>query len=116
MPRINAVPKYHNKKVMIDGHWFDSKREAAYYSELKMLKMARVVADIELQPVFELQPGFKRDGKKVLPITYRADFKVTYTDGRIQVIDVKGMRTQQYILRKKMLLFKYPEIDFVEVR
>lgn len=111
-----AQPKYHNKKVEVDGHWFDSKREASYYNELKLRQRIGEIAEIELQPKFVLQPGFKRNGKKILPITYKADFKVTYPDGRVQVIDVKGMLTQQYILRKKMLLFKYPEIDFLEVR
>ena len=106
--------KYGAKQVIIDGHVFPSKAEARKYVELKLLWRAGEVLEIELQPKFELQPGFRHQGKAILPITYTADFRVTYADGRVEVIDVKGVRTQQYQLRKKMLLYRYPEINFIE--
>lgn len=108
--------KYNARKVEIDGITFDSQKEAAKYAELKLLQQAGEVKEIELQPVFELQPGFRdKDGVYVRPITYRADFKVTWKDGRVQVIDVKGYRTKDYQIKKKLFLAKYPDVEFLEV-
>ena len=108
--------KYGAKKTTIGDIIFPSQAEAQYYTELKLLQRAREVVEIELQPKYTLQPGFTHRGRKIQPITYTADFRVTYADGRVEVVDVKGVRTQQYQLRKKMLLFRYPEIDFREVK
>ncbi len=107
--------KYHNKKVVIDGITFDSKKEGNYYCELKILKMAGKVKDFEMQVPFELQPKFKHDGKTIRAIKYVADFVVNYPDGRQVVIDTKGFRTKDYLLKRKMLLYKYPDIVFEEV-
>ncbi|SMB95469.1 Protein of unknown function [Desulfonispora thiosulfatigenes DSM 11270] len=107
--------KYGSRKKEIDGITFDSVKEARKYSELKLLKRAGEIKDFELQPEFELQPGYRnKDGKKIRPITYRADFKVIYPNDKIEYIDTKGFRTKEYLLKKKMLLFKYPDINFVE--
>lgn len=110
--------KYKARKTVVDGISFDSRKEANKYCELKLLKQAGVIADFELQPEFELQPGYQdREGKWVRPIVYRADFKVTYPDGREVVIDVKpskDFQTKEYRLKKKMLLYHYPDLIFEE--
>ena len=107
--------KYRSRKVTVDDIVFDSKKEALKYEELKLLKRAGEITEFELQPKFVLQEGFRHKGKAIRPITYTADFKITYPDGRIVILDTKGVRTQQYVLRKKMLLYKYrDEIEFVE--
>lgn len=62
-----------------------------------------------------MQEGFRYKGKMVRPIKYIADFLVKYSDGREEVVDVKGMRTDVYKLKKKLLLHQYPEIDFKEI-
>jgi len=77
--------------------------------------MAGEIATIELQPKFILQEGFRSNGKKYQPITYIADFQLGYSDGSIEIIDTKGYRTKEYQLKKKLLLFKYPNINFKEV-
>lgn len=107
--------KYGNKKAEADGIVFDSKKERNYYCELKMLKMAGQIKDFDLQAVFELQPSFKYKGKTIRAIKYIADFVITYPDGKTEVIDTKGYRTKDYILKRKMLLHKYPDINFKEV-
>ena len=107
--------KYGNKKAEADGIVFDSKKERNYYCELKMLKMARQIKDFDLQVPFELLPSFKHKGKTIRGIKYIADFVVTYSDGKTEVIDTKGYRTRDYILKRKMLLHKYPDINFKEV-
>ena len=111
-PREN---KYHNAKCEADGIVFDSVLEKNYYCELKMRRMAGEIKDFELQVPFILQPSFKRNGKTERAIKYIADFVVHYPDGHKQVVDTKGMRTEMFKLKRKMLLYKYPDIDFLEV-
>ena len=107
--------KYHNKKTEVEGHLFDSKKEVAEYKDLLLLQRGGLVETIELQPEFVLQDGYRdAQGKWVRPIVYRADFRVKYADGREVVIDTKGCRTQVYAMKKKMLLRRYPELNFVE--
>lgn len=106
--------KYNAIRTTIDGITFDSQREADYYAELKLLLKAGVITRIDLQPEFILQPEFKYRGKKYRPIIYRADFKVYYHDGREEIVDVKGHKTKEYQLKKKLLLEQYPEIIFRE--
>ncbi len=106
------MSKFHNKKTIIDGILFDSQMESHYYLYLKELKEQGVVVDFKLQPVFILQEGFYKDGKKIRPIQYIADFEVTYNDGHVEIIDVKGKLTDTFLIKRKMLLYKYRDIDF----
>lgn len=98
--------KYGNRKTVIDGHTFDSKREAARYGVLKLLERTGTITDLELQPRFELIPKQRRDdGRPERACEYVADFR--YTDARTgqQVIeDAKGMRTRDYIMKRKLML------------
>lgn len=114
LPGTESKLKYGNRVTEVDGIRFDSEKEADYYWQLHWLMREGTVKEVELQPKFVLQPGYKRDGKKIRPIIYRADFKVTEADGHIYYVDTKGMRTQVYLIKKKMLLYKYPDIDFRE--
>lgn len=108
--------KYNSSKTSIGCLTFDSKKEANYYEQLLMLKHAGIVKDIVLQKDFTLQEAFtKENGERIRAIRYRCDFAVKYADGHEEIIDVKGKRTKEYILKKKMLLEKYPDIDFKEV-
>ena len=52
-------------------------KEAKYYEDLLWHHPAGAVKSIELQPEFVLQPGYEVAGKKIRPIIYRADFKMT---------------------------------------
>lgn len=107
--------KYRNKPTLIDGIVFDSKKEADFYCELKVQKMAGEVLSFERQVVFELQPKYKYGKSTIRAIKYIADFVVSYKDGSVEIVDVKGMKTQVYNLKKKMLLYKHPEYKFREV-
>lgn len=73
------------------------------------------IKSFELQPEFILQEGFTHQGVKHRPIKYRADFKVFYPDGRVEIVDVKGKRTKEYQIKKKLLLKKHSGIWFTEV-
>ncbi|EPF1989239.1 DUF1064 domain-containing protein [Listeria monocytogenes] len=99
--------KYNAKKVVIDNIKFDSKAEAAYYHQLKLLKMSGEVVSFDLQPEFILQDSFVKNGKKYHAIKYRADFLVRYKDGHEELIDVKGMLTNEFILKRKLFEMRY---------
>lgn len=114
------MSKYHVSPVAertIHGYTFDSKAEMHRYLELAMCQRAGEIEDLELQPEYVLLDGYVRNGKKVRPIVYCADFR--YLDlrtNRIIVEDVKGAQTAVYKLKKKMLLARYPDINFREVK
>ncbi|MBC2114728.1 DUF1064 domain-containing protein [Listeria innocua] len=105
--QTNTRSKYNAKKVVIDNIKFDSKAEAAYYQQLKLLKMSGEVVSFDLQPEFILQDSFVKNGKKYHAIKYRADFLVRYKDGHEELIDVKGMLTNEFILKRKLFEMRY---------
>lgn len=114
-----SVNKYGATKLEVDGHLFDSKAEAREYEQLKLLQKAGRIKSIELQPRFLLQPGYERNGKKVRAIYYIADFLVFTADDKEIVIDVKSEITEKnkvYRLKRKLLLYRYPNLDFREVQ
>lgn len=114
LPGAEPKLKYGNSITEVDGIRFDSRKEAKYYEDLLWQQRTGAVKSIELQPEFVLQPGYEVAGKKIRPIIYKADFKVTEADGHIYYVDTKGMKTPVYLIKKKMLLYKYPDIDFRE--
>ena len=48
--------KYRNKKCVLDGIEFDSKKEMRRYSELKLLERAGEISDLKIQVPFLLLP------------------------------------------------------------
>lgn len=115
------MQKYGNKKTTKDGIFFDSRKEARRYAELKMLLRAGAISDLELQKPFELIPAQYepvarygkngkrlKDGKRCIEksCVYKADF--VYIDnetGQLVVEDTKGMRTTEYIIKRKLMLY-----------
>lgn len=98
--------KYNATKTEVDGIEFDSKAEAEYYANLKMLERAGVIQDLKLQPRFLLQDSFTYRGHKERKIEYVADFEYMLNGERV-VVDVKGLRTQVYNIKRKLFLKKY---------
>lgn len=115
--QLEKQNKYRNKKTTYDGITFDSKKEANHYLALKQMKKLGIIKDLKLQVKFELQPSFKYNGETIRSINYYADF--TYIqDNKLIVEDVKSAATRKdkvYIIKKKMLLYKYKDIEFREV-
>jgi hypothetical protein len=101
------MTKYNARKVTIDGIKFDSMLESNYYLYLKEEKEKGNIKDFELQPKFELQEAFVRDGEKIRKIEYKADFKVIYNDDTSEIVDIKGMMTPVFKLKEKMFLKKF---------
>lgn len=107
--------KFGNKKITLDGIQFDSKAEAAYYNQLKILKKAGEIKDFEMQVKFTLMDRFyhptktRKSGEPsvVGAITYTPDFIVEKNDGSKHVIDVKGHRTPIFNLKAKLFMRQY---------
>ena len=101
---------YINKKVVVDGIKFDSKKEAKRYRDLLLMQRAGEISDLETQPRFRLVEGVKFSGdKRAKPaIRYTADF--AYTDvktGKRVIEDVKSPVTRKktdYKMRRHMML------------
>ena len=102
--------KYRNKKIQVDMYVFDSIAESRRYKELKLLERAGEITDLELQPKFLLQEGFKKNGKTYRKIEYTADFMYTEKGKKI-VEDVKGIQTDVFKLKHKLFEKKYPELE-----
>ena len=106
--------KYNSKKTTVDGITFHSQAEAEYYCQLKLRVRAGELSSFDIQPVYLLQEGFHHHGKWYPAINYKADFRLYYPDGKVEVIDVKGFRTREYLIKRKLLLKRYPDINFIE--
>ena len=112
------MSKYHAKKITIDGNTFDSRKEYRRFCELSLLQRAGAITDLQRQVEFELIPaqrepdtigvrgGVKKGKTLELAVKYVADFVYT-ENGKTVVEDVKGYRTKEYILKRKMLLYFY---------
>ena len=107
--------KYKAVPTVIDGIRFASKLEAFRYIELKKLKAVGIVKEFKLQPKFPLYVFKPRNGKKVQPYTYIADFDITYSDGRRTIEDVKGILTKEFKTKQKFFRDVYPDLELVIV-
>ena len=105
---IDYKNKYKNKKVIYDGIKFDSKKEGAYYLKLKLFEEKGIIKDLKLQKEYILQESFKLNNKTYRKISYKADFDYFSTIyNKIHVVDTKGFKTKEYLLKKKILAYKY---------
>lgn len=108
--------KYGNKKAKHDGIIFDSRRERNRYIILSALQRAGEISDLRMQVSFELIPAVYETVEKQLKTKvkmvercvqrathYIADFVYKDKDGNMVVEDSKGMKTKEYILKKKMM-------------
>lgn len=110
--------KYGAKKTIVNGIKFDSKKEANRYLELKLLEKQGLIKHIDRQTRFELQPSYKKNGKTIRAIYYVADFAyIDVKTGKTIIEDVKSeaTKTQVYRIKKKILEYKYPNLEIKEV-
>ena len=110
--------KYGAKKVEYNGMVFDSKRECRRYKELEILQQIGAISELSTQVKFVLIPA-QREADTVgkrggiikgnlieREVSYIADFVYVENDKTV-VEDAKGMRTPEYILKRKMMLYFY---------
>jgi hypothetical protein len=130
-----TASKFHNKKTVIDGITFDSQAEARYFLQLKTLMRAGEVTKIEPHPKFELLPTYWKccgevstntASKHICPycdqkvpavkaITYSADFRITWVNGTQTIVDVKGVSTETFLLKKRLFEYKFPNLTLIVV-
>lgn len=107
--------KYNNQKTMIDDILFDSKKEAERYCVLKVFAQMGKIKNLRRQIRIELIPKTALTRARY----YVADF--AYTDmasGKEIFEDVKSEITAKdkvYRLKKDLLLWRYPGIEFREI-
>ena len=111
--------KYHNKKIEYDGIIFDSKKEGNRYWQLKQFEKLGYIKDLKMQVPYLLIDTIRYKGKTYPKTQYYADFQyIEVSTGKIIVEDVKSEITRKdktYRIKIKLLLTKYPEIDFEEI-
>lgn len=110
------MSKYYNHKVRRDGLTFDSKKEHKRYNELLLLEQAGEIKNLRRQVKFLLIPtqrepkiigprGGVKNGKLLeRECSYIADFVYSKND-KMVVEDTKGMRTKEYIIKRKLMLY-----------
>lgn len=120
--------KYHNRKIEINGIRFDSRKEAQRYVQLMNAMRLGAIKDLRLQVDFTIQEAYTDcQGNRIRAIRYRADFAYNLTgllpfgisaedrdvwsrfimSGTETVIeDVKGVKTQTYKLKEKLMAQK----------
>ena len=107
--------KYGAQKTEYDGIVFDSKREALRWRELTLLQRAGEIADLQRQVKYILVPAQVDENGNVAEraVSYVADF--VYRDahsGEKVVEDAKGMRTRDYIIKRKLMRY----VHGIEIR
>ena len=111
--------KYHNRKITRDGVTFDSIKEYHRWCELQLLGKAGEITDLKRQVKFVLIPSQREkvwnekkscyeDGKVIeREVSYVADFVYTNRLGLMVVEDVKGVRTKEYVIKRKLMLYMH---------
>lgn len=112
--------KYNNKKTVVDGIVFDSRKEARRYQELLLMQRAGIIKNLQRQVKYVLIPAqyesYERygkngqrlkDGRKLVEreCAYIADF-VYEENGKTVVEDTKGFKTKDFIIKRKLLLLQ----------
>lgn len=80
---------------------YASKAEARRAAELKMLERAGKITDLQEQVRWKVIPS--QDGER--PVFYVVDFQYRDQNGELHLEDVKGVRTDAYIIKRKLMQF-----------
>lgn len=111
------MSKYHSRKITRDGVTYDSVHEYNRWCELQLLERAGKISKLKRQIPYTLIPAQHEttlDTKTGKPkrkcieraCTYIADFTY-WEDDKFIVEDAKGMKTDVYKIKKKLMLFVY---------
>lgn len=98
--------KYRNRKTVVDGITFDSRKEAARWQELRWMEQCGIIYDLRRQVPYVLIEGHRGQYRTERKRVYIADF-VYIEDGQEIVEDCKGVRTDTYKLKRALMLEKY---------
>ena len=116
------MAKYGNRKTRTsDGILHDSRKEALRWTQLLLLERAGEITDLKRQVEFILIPDqrepstevYQKGEKKGMPkegkllerkVVYVADFVYYDKSGMGVVEDTKGVKTKDYIIKRKLML------------
>ena len=103
---VNVKNKYHNRKIK----GFDSAKEWRRNQELETLQRAGEISELNRQVPFVLMPSYtiadettRQSYRTVREIRYIADFTYRLKDGTRIIEDVKGMQTEVFKIKRKLL-------------
>jgi hypothetical protein len=103
--------KYGAKQIIDSkGRRHDSKAEFRRCYELELLERAGEIRDLKRQVKHELIPAQYDSSGKLLEkaVCYISDFEyIDNRTGECVVEDVKGMKTKDYIIKRKLMLWIY---------
>ena len=118
LPGVGEISKskFHSIKAVINNIQFDSLNESRYYIEVLNGIKNKKIKSYELQKPYELIPAYTKNGHKIRKMEYLADFVLKMTDGSTKVVDVKGVETDVFKLKKKLFEYKYPDLSIECVR
>jgi hypothetical protein len=102
---IRMRHKYNAVQTECDGIKFSSKKEAAYYCQLRALKTSGAVLFFLRQAPFHLPGG----------VRFVIDFVEFWANGDIRFVDAKGMKTESYKAKKRMVEALYGPVVIEEV-
>lgn len=99
--------KYQAQKCVYNGEEFDSHKELRRYLELRLLERSGEITGLKRQVKFELIPVQKDEKGKCIEraVTYIADFVYKDKQGKMIVEDTKGMRTKEYVIKRKLMFY-----------
>lgn len=100
-----------NKYNNIKCEGYASKKEYHRAKELRMLESKGVISDLKEQVKYELIPSQRETSdpkSKVVEraVSYIADFEYL-RDGVLITEDTKGVKTKEYIIKRKLMLYMY---------
>ena len=99
---LGKTNKYGAKRTEFKGKIYDSKFEATKAAELELLKNAGEILDYETQ--FKVRGWlYREDGSKAFEYKHKVDFRVHHKDGSFELIETKGVETEDYKWRRKCL-------------
>lgn len=97
--------KYNNVKESYGTLKFDSKKERQRFEELMLMREQGLIHNLKLQHNFTLREGYTTpEGERIRGTTYKADFTYYDDNGTFHIEDVKGVPTDVYKLKKKMMM------------
>lgn len=108
--------KFHAIKATINGIQFDSLNESRYYIKVLQDVTAGRIKSFDLQKSFEITPSYRKNGHIIRKMEYLADFVLHMADDTTRVIDVKGVETDVFKMKKKLVEYLYPDVTIECVR
>lgn len=107
--RINdLLPKAHGNKYHAQkSGGYDSRKEHRRANELRLLQRAGIISALQEQVRYELIPAQRDAQGRIIEraCSYIADFVYTDQHGNTIVEDTKGVRTDVYRIKRKLMLY-----------